>query len=264
MKYLYATVMSVNIIMNLYNIDGVTIPFDKTWRSISISLSGGADSALLAYLLCSFVPENQSLIVHVISHTRMWKTRPWQGWDSLYVYNWLVNRFPHIKFKRHTNFIAPELEYGSMGPALTDEYGKQVSGDNIEIRAFAEYVCFWENVDAYYNAVTRNPRNVDFVGIPGRDVDPTDNNKHLELMIHMDKYAVHPFRFVEKDWVVRQYKRLDIESLFNISRSCEGEFENLTYKNYIPGQYVPTCGKCFWCQEREWAIGRSFNSLPPS
>lgn len=243
--------------MNLHNIDGLTIPLDKTWQRIAISLSGGADSALLAYLLCSLVPSNQSFTVHVISHTRMWKTRPWQGWDSLCVYNWLEKQFPNIHFKRHTNFIAPELEYGNIGPVLTDEYDKQVSGDNIEIRAFAEYVCFWENVDAYYNAVTRNPRNVDFVGIPERDIDPTSDNKHLALMIHMGKYAIHPFRFVEKDWVIKQYKRLGLESLLNITRSCEGEFENLNYENYTPGQYVPTCGKCFWCQERNWAINQN-------
>jgi predicted phosphoadenosine phosphosulfate sulfurtransferase len=93
MKYLCATITRVNINMNLHNIDGVTIPFDKTWRSIAISLSGGADSALLAYLLCSFIPNNSQCIVHVISHTRMWKTRPWQGWDSQRVYNWLTERF---------------------------------------------------------------------------------------------------------------------------------------------------------------------------
>jgi hypothetical protein len=243
--------------MNFYDVDGVKVPFDKKWNSIAISLSGGADSALLAYLLCNLVDEKQT--VHIVNHVRMWKTRPWQGWDSLYVYNWLEKQFPNIQFKRHTNFIAPELEYGNIGPTLTDEYGKQVSGDNIEIRAFAEHVCFWENVDAYYNAVTRNPRNVDFVGIPGRDVDPTNDNKHLALMIHMGKYAIHPFRFIEKDWVIRQYNRLGLESLLNITRSCEGEFENLTYKNYTPGQYVPTCGKCFWCQERNWALNQNSN-----
>jgi hypothetical protein len=250
--------MCVNIIMNLHNIDGVNIPFDKTWRSIAISLSGGADSALLAYLICSIVQTTgiKSFTVHVISHTRMWKTRPWQGWDSQHIYNWLSAEFPHIEFKRHTNFIAPELEYGNIGPTLTDEYGKTVSGDNIEQRAFAEYVCFQEDVEAYYNGVTRNPRNVAFAGIPERDVGPTNDNQHLVLMKHMNRYAIHPFRFVEKDWVLRQYKRLDLMNLFEKTRSCEGEFKNINYETYTPGQYVPTCGRCFWCLEREWALNQ--------
>jgi hypothetical protein len=70
----------------------------------------------------------------------------------------------------------------------------------------------------------------------------------------MNRWAIHPFRFTEKSWVIKQYKDLEIEELLNITRSCEGEFENLTYETYTPGQYVPTCGKCFWCKEREWAI----------
>jgi hypothetical protein len=238
--------------MLLHNIDGVNIPFNQSWKNITISVSGGADSALLAYLVCSIA--SKPITVHIISHTRMWKTRPWQGWDSLYVYNWLVTRFPNITFTRHTNFIAPELEYGNIGPTITDEYGKLVSGDNVEQRAFAEYICFQENADAYFNAVTRNPRSVDFIGMPTRDIELTEDNKHLELMEHMGKIVSHPFRFVEKSWVVAQYKRLDIDSLFNITRSCEGEFKNITYETYTPGQYVPVCGECFWCKEREWAV----------
>jgi hypothetical protein len=93
--------------------------------------------------------------------------------------------------------------------------------------------------------------------MPTRDIDPTDDNKHLEQMMHMGKLACHPFRFVEKSWVVLQYKLLGIESLFDLTRSCEGEFKNLNYQNYTPGQYVPVCGTCFWCKEREWAIEQS-------
>jgi len=232
------------------------IPFSTDWRNVAISLSGGADSALLAYLICSSVTQEQ-FTLHCISHTRMWKTRPWQGWDSQTVYRWLVKKFPHIHFKRHTNFIAPELEYGNIGPSLTDEYGKQVSGDNIEIRAFAEYVCFNEMVDAYFNGVTRNPKGIDLGGMPSRDIDPTPDNHHLLEMKHMGKMVYHPFRFIDKSKVLRKYRELDLMDLFELTRSCEGEFKNVNYESYTPGQWVPVCGECFWCKEREWAIEQS-------
>jgi hypothetical protein len=232
----------------------VTIPFNPDWKRVAVSLSGGADSALLAYLVCSKVAVGQDFTVHVISHTRMWKTKPWQGFDSLYVYNWLVNRFPHIVFKRHTNFIPPEFEWGSIGPTVTDEYGKLVSGDIVELRAFAEYVCFHEHIDAYFNGVTRNPKDVDFKGMPTRDIDPTDDNRHLEQMIHMNKLVSHPFRFVDKSWIMLQYKLLGLDDLLSLTRSCEGEISGINYETYTPGQYVPVCGECFWCKEREWAI----------
>ena len=241
--------------MKLHNVDGVDIPFEKHWKNIAISVSGGADSALLAYLICSLITNDAS--VHIISHTRMWKTRPWQQHDSLNVYNWLTNKFPEIKFKRHTNFIAPDIEYGNIGPSIVDEYDKSVSGDNIQQRSYAEYICHNEDCEAYYNAVTRNPRVIELGGMTERNVEPTESNQHLTLMIHMGRYAVHPFRFVEKDWIIKQYKRLEIEDLLNTTRSCEGEFENINYRTYINGQVVPTCGECFWCKERAWAIEQS-------
>ena len=238
--------------MKCLNIDGIEIPFDQDWKNIAISLSGGSDSALLSYIICNFA--EKPITLHCISHTRMWKTRPWQSWDSLRVFNWLVERFPRITFQRHTNFIAPELEYGNIGPSLKDEYGKTVSGDNIEIRSFSEYICHWNNVDAYFNAVTRNPKKPDLGGLKERNVDPTESNQHLRLMKHMGRWAVHPFRFVEKSWVIKQYKTFGLQELLSLTRSCEGEFENLDYRNYQPNQEVPVCEKCFWCKERKWAI----------
>lgn len=233
----------------------MNIPFDPKWRNIAISQSGGADSALLTYLLCSMITGDTT--VHIINNIRCWKTRPWQGPVALSVHRWFVKRFPNIHFERHVNFVPPELEWGDKGRTIVDEYGKLVSGDTLELRAFAEYVCFNYNVEAYYNAVTRNPRNVDFKGMPTRDIEPTEDNKHLEQMVHMGVLACHPFRFTEKSWIVSKYKELGIMELFDLTRSCEGEFEELNYKNYTPGQYVPVCGKCFWCLEREWAIERT-------
>jgi len=234
----------------------VNIPFSDNWTDVAISVSGGADSALLSYMVCELAKEH-NITVHIINHVRCWKTKPWQQHDAERVYKWLFQRFYHTTFKRHTNFIAPELEYGNIGPNLTDEYGKCVSGDNIQQRAYAEYICKKYNINAYYNAVTRNPRQAKFNGMLERDLEPTEENKHLEYMVHLDVVASHPFRFVDKSWVISKYKELGLDDLLSITRSCEGVFADIDYNNYKPGQYVPVCGECFWCKEREWAIEQS-------
>ena len=230
------------------------IPFNVDHKNIAISVSGGADSALITYLLCNKITDTT---VHIINNIRCWKTKPWQENDFKKVTSWLFNRFPNITFKIHTNFVPPELEWADKGRTIIDEYGKLVSGDTLELRAFAEYVCLKNNVDAYYNGVTRNPKNVDFVGMPTRDIDPSQDNKHLEKMIHMGIEAYHPFRFIDKSEIYKCYVELGITELFDLTRSCEGEFTDITYKNYVPGQYVPTCNACFWCKERSWAIEKS-------
>ena len=236
----------------------LNIPFDSNWKNVAIAVSGGADSALLAYMVCQKAVEvDANVTVHIINHVRCWKTKPWQQDNANDVFNWLFQKFYHTTFKRHTNFIAPELEYGNIGPNLTDEYNKRVSGDNIQSRAYAEYTCKKYNIDAFYNGVTRNPRLALFNGMRERDIEPTGDNKHLLEMEHLGFMVYHPFRFTDKSEIVKMYKALGIMDLFEITRSCEGTIENIDYTNYKTGQDVPVCGECFWCKEREWAIEQS-------
>jgi 7-cyano-7-deazaguanine synthase in queuosine biosynthesis len=228
----------------------MNLHFNENWNSIAVSVSGGADSALLLYLLCKKVTFQT---VHIINNIRCWKTKPWQQHDAERVIAWFKSRFPNINFQVHQNFVAPDIEYANIGPTIKDEYGKMVSGDNIQIRAYAEFVCTKYNIDAYYNGVTKNPTD-NLNGMSERDIEPNEDNKHLEVMKHMGKLAIHPFRFISKDVIIKMYRGENIQGLFDITRSCEGEFPGLDYTTYKPGQTVPTCGECFWCKEREWAI----------
>ena len=234
---------------------GLSLPFNKTWKNVGVAVSGGADSALLLYMVCDIIHKNNlPITVHVITNVRCWKTRPWQQYDSLGVYNYMIKLFPNIKFNRYTNLVPPEFEWGVNGPTMIDEYGKKVSGDNIELRSFAEYTCHSNDIDAYFNGVTRNPPVTIDYAMDTRNTDPSRENLHLMIMKHMNFLACHPFRFLDKSVIMSLYKKLDLTGLLAITRSCEGEFDNITYDTYTPGQYVPLCNKCFWCNERAWAI----------
>jgi len=223
------------------------IHINSSWKRIGISLSGGADSALLAYLICC----NSDAEIHIVTQVRCWKKRPWQRQVSLDVYHWLVDNFPKNKFVRHEGFIPPEMEEPNT-TFITDEYGKSKPGNRIILRAHNEFIIHNYKLDAWYAAVTKNP-DVFFDGaLPERD--------EVVLPIHMKHMGIdvlHPFVHISKDLIVKQYIDHNIQELFQITRSCEGEFNNLDYKNYVPGQTVPTCGQCFWCKEREWAIEKA-------
>lgn len=243
---------------NIYEIDNIYFYIDPLWKNIAISVSGGADSALLAYLLCDIITKNNlEISIHIISNIRMWKTRPWQRYDSLRVFNYLKNTFTNLSFTRHENFIAPEIEYGSIGPSIKDRNGNMKSGDQITIRSHAEYICHTYKISAWFAGLTANPNLAKITkGMPDRNIKFENTAEDLKLLINIVDgiYVCHPFRFISKDWIVRKYQEYNILNLFEQTRSCEGEFKNINYLNYTPNMSVPTCEECFWCQERKWAI----------
>lgn len=224
-------------------IDGVEIPLDKNWRRIGISLSGGADSALLAYLIIC----NTNADIYFTTQIRMWKTRPWQEYVARDVVAWFQKRYTN-RIEHLTNFIPPELEEPA-SPLIPDEYGKLKPGNRIILRAYNEYAAHKYKFDAWYAGVNLNPSEP-------LDGAPVERNTPIisPVLIHMGIPVHHPFINVQKDWIIRRYIENNLMDLFDITRSCEGEFDELDYKNYRPYQTVPTCGKCFWCLEREWGI----------
>ena len=212
------------------------------YNRIGISLSGGADSALLAYLILKDSDAN----IYFTTQIRMWKTRPWQRYVAQDVVEWFRKNFPN-RIEHIEGFIPPEMEEPHT-TNIIDEYGKEKPGNRIILRAHNEWIIHTYKLDAWYAAVTQNPDNI--LGGPAERYEGV-----LPLhMKHMGVDICHPFVYTTKDWIVKQYKNENILDLLNITRSCEGEFEDLDYTTYTPRQMVPTCGECFWCKEREWAI----------
>ena len=217
------------------------------WKRIGISLSGGADSALLAYLICS----NTDADIYFTNQIRLWKTRPWQEYVADQVITWFRDHFDN-KFYVHRNLIPSELEWADKGPTIVDEYGKLKSGNQIILRSHNEYIAHKYKLDALYGGINKNPD----IEIKGALAD-RDNGHIPPHFIHNGIDICHPFVYTKKDWIIKQYDEHNIKDLLDVTRSCEGEFKGIDYTTYIPGQYVPTCGNCFWCKEREWAIEKS-------
>jgi hypothetical protein len=222
---------------------------DPSWKKIGISVSGGADSTLLAFLICS----NSDAEIHFTNQIRLWKTRPWQEHTTDQVFDWFKNRFKN-KFYIHKNLIPPELEWADKGPTIVDEYGKLKSGNQIILRSHNEYIAHRYNLNALYGGINQNPD----ISIQGSLSDRDQENITIPpFFMHKGIAICHPFVYTKKDWIIKQYYENSIEDLLALTRSCEGEFEGLDYTTYNPGQYVPVCGECFWCKEREWAIEKS-------
>jgi 7-cyano-7-deazaguanine synthase in queuosine biosynthesis len=249
-------------VTNINNVDNVYIILDTEWKKIAVSVSGGADSALLLFLLCDIIDKKQLKIdVNVITNIRMWKDRPWQRKNSIDVFNFIQARFTKIKFQRHENFIAPELEYGNIGRSISDRDGRLKSGDQISTISHAEYICHTYDIDAWFAGITKNPTDTNITS--GMDDRTNEFDGTIEQLISKQNNTVmcHPFRFTDKRWIMRQYKNYKLDELLALTRSCEGDnntyptiFDGLDFTTYKDSDIVPECGQCFWCQERSWGI----------
>lgn len=246
----------------LHNISDVYIPIDTSWKNIGVTLSGGADSAILTYIVCLLIEKlKMDVTIHVIYNIRMWKTRPWQSYISKNVYNYFVSKFNTLNFVRHENFVPPQLEWGNIGPSIPDENGNLTSGDILELKSFGEYICHKFNIDVGFLGVNKNPSII----IPGslneRDVDIQDLTIDNFIIKRQNTLICHPFRILEKDKIISLYHELNVLDLLSLTWSCEGDlnsypnvFNGLDYTTYVEGQHVPECGECFWCNERKWGI----------
>lgn len=244
------------------NFSGLDFPFDPSWKRIGINLSGGADSALLTYLLCKIIKDNNfKTRVDIITYQRCWETRPWQGYYAQQVYDKLFTMFPDIIENRHLCYIPPELEHGSIGNIVNNR-----SGDMIIVGSYNKFSAWHHNLDAVFNGTSMNPDDSRTDRMKSRDKSAVQGslNDLWHYVKSVDTFFVHPFKFVKKDWIVAQYHLMDILDLYNTTRSCEGDIRHheavknvcSSFKDYEYGMHIPECNQCWWCEERRWANSR--------
>lgn len=192
--------------------------FPRDVKNIGLNLSGGADSALILYLLVEMIKERNQTEV---------KIYPFHGIESEYSENTCKNIIDHIEKITNTHFIQPLYTYEYDKPlttsksiALKSELDRFKKKYNIEyqIRGISQGMENWE----------RPEQSGDIVG---------------ETLIELSKIDPHtfPWATVNKKFIASQYEKFGLQNLSNMTNSC------------IKG--LPPCRECWWCKERYWAFG---------
>ena len=198
-------------------------------------MSGGADSSLLAYLLCKKIRDEELDIKFQPISVRRGRAN-----NPIYA----GNVIDFIEEDLGVDFILPHEVYY---PPLDDEYMREIK-------------IFWERDDynfrhrkfeILYSGITSNPPADDST-IPKNKERVRDDNGVDKIVEQRNGYRhyINPFINVNKKWEAEAYKDKELlDSLFPLTYSCEGSIEATKH-------HTQHCKRCWWCQERFWAFGR--------
>ena len=213
--------------------DNWEINLDPSIQNIGLKISGGADSAIVCYMLAKYVAEERpDITIHPV--TAIAQTKPFQQIFADKVLR-KVEQLTGITFAKH--------QYKMIRSNTVENY----IGDQTE---------FVDSCDHLYQmrfaGLTANPSPEDAPQL--YDGTHTIPGSHGTLDIDRSKGTVkkdntkRPLINVDKKGVAEHYIRLGVlEEIFPLTRSCE-EDEVYTFEEH--------CGECWFCRERQWGFGR--------
>ena len=204
--------------INLSNDTFVDIPDGP----IGISCSGGVDSSLLLYILMA----NCTDTIHIFTLSNDRKGRA-NAVIVPKVIERCIQLTGNLNVIQHSYYAADQIENTLFD--VPREYLKN------------------KTISCIFFAITANPpADVVFAaqGSEQSNRDPSTIKKEIEY----DGFLYQPFVNKDKKTIADIYRQLNLmETLFPVTRSCEqiGKLE-----------YYDHCGKCWWCEERQWGFGR--------
>ena len=213
--------------------------------TIGIWLSGGADSALLCYLLANKIIQDQ-LPLQIQPITVDYK-RPFRFIAGDVVAEIKKLLPPNDIFKEHLVYNPPSDTTWSHAE-LTARFHQL---NEIHVRE--------NKFQVLYSGITTNPpidvqEKFNWGVLPDVEVKrgstvPKIKVRHIVQQEHdivYEFYEIKPFFDLTKQDIASLYISSGVENtLFPVTRSCE----DLTSTE-------GHCGKCWWCEERFWAFGR--------
>jgi hypothetical protein len=245
--------------------DHVEIPV-KTNHAI-IRISGGADSALLLYLMCdAWTKEKPNEDNHFYPISVIQDYKPWNPFYADQVIDWVGERFPNItihpvktRFCENPGAPSPDPRYRINKVAVQEQLIDEVVAEVGEVcQVFngvtanppIEYSDYWKPSDQFGD-VWNEMRE------PHRDWEVRLDKSISMPKIEMEVYAednernlIHcsPFVQAHKGHVADLYKEYELlDELLPLTRSCEGS-------DFDTNGFTTECGVCWWCYERKWAF----------
>ena len=202
-------------------VNNITIPIYD--GPIGISLSGGADSAVLLYILMT------------------------NGCGPITAYNFAAA----AKNRRTMHYSQVVIDRCKELTGYTDDIKNEtilVEKQKLDFMlGFFRGQIYAGNIKKLYMGTTQHPPD-DVLDTFSDKLDKPvyrDRNAGIERKTESEDFVI-PFRNINKKDIAGIYKELGLtDTLFPITRSCENP-------EWLDGH----CGNCWWCEERFWGFNR--------
>lgn len=199
----------------------LSIPDNKTYI---VYLSGGLDSALVLFLIGTYLP-NSKLVLVTACHSHM------KHYNKPFVKNivsWFTNRFAN-------NIVEHKFIY----------YKDRVESQSRKQTTFDEVVREY-NADGSFVGMTLNPAIDDLMTDDNRDKRRDVKNvwkRDLSVQFGKKFISYQPINDIDKKGVANLYEQYNLDELAEITISCESLTE------------VKPCKTCWWCREKYYGFG---------
>jgi len=229
-----------------FSFEDQNINFDipDRYKKIAINLSGGADSAILMYLVVKYLikKERSNTEVNALTCANDLKHR-WNARKSADVINYILDKTQFDQFNMHYTYYRKEQN--------------QTHVLGIPQQLFED-----KKIDLVVTGLTSNPKNLALVeDINGKIVNLNETGLSERIALSKLKpcfWTVNnttyytPFVNVDKRFISFLYKEFEADELLQLTRSCEDIPDTAYYNRDFENN---PCGKCWWCLERKWAFG---------
>lgn len=221
--------------MDSITVDNIPIILHRA-GPVGIGISGGADSAILLYIL-------MANITHPIHIYNMWSSS--RKFSFAKAVDSVIETCS--KLTGNTNYVVHKVQ---VEPDESNEFYFNMLTTALDSK----------EVDMMYMGVTNFPPKEVYLQFEQQQQEWHNNFRsdeithplygltisgELDKPLRLDERTYVPFRNLNKKDIARIYKALDLESrLLPVTRSCEDDDHRESH-----------CGKCWWCQERIWAFG---------
>jgi hypothetical protein len=207
-------------------------------KRIGITLSGGADSAILLYILCKYIKDN-NLDITILPITSCVLAKPVMIEGTFRVTNKVRELFNY-----DIPFLLDNFLYYRGRKVFEYDLYAQVS---LLKEGVVDYLMGAGTTYASEEELKKHDMWEDRPEYRAIDYVPSE---YENLIPGNDSYKIYkPFLRVDKKFVAEMYEQYGVlETLYPVTKSCIASFS-------VSHGWSKPCKTCWWCKERFWAFG---------